>query len=125
MKKKILLVDDSKTVRMMERMLLEDEPYELVEAADGEEAVERALAERPDLILMDVVMPNMTGFEACRKLRSMPETSATPVIFVTTRSEAENFEEGYLSGGTDYVTKPIDGVELLEKVRLFLGEGAS
>ena len=120
--KRILLVDDSKTALMMEQMLLEDEPYELSIAMDGEEAVEKALADLPDLILMDVVMPKMTGFEAVERLRQEESTKQIPIIMVTTRGEAENVEKGYATGCTDYVTKPIDGVELLTKIRTYLGD---
>ena len=121
-KKKILVVDDSKTALFIESTILRGGHYELVTAQDGEEAVRKALVERPDVILMDVVMPGMTGFEACRELKSRPETSGIPVIMVTTRGEEENVEVGFSSGCTDYVTKPINGAELLAKIRSCVGE---
>jgi DNA-binding response OmpR family regulator len=121
-RKKILLVDDSSTVLLMERMILSKSPYDLVTARDGWEGVEKAKAERPDLILMDVVMPRMDGFEACRRLRADDETRGIPVIMVTTRGELRSVESGYESGCSDYVTKPINGLELLSKVRNYLGE---
>jgi CheY-like chemotaxis protein len=120
-KKKILLVDDSKTSLFMERMILQRGPYTLLTAQDGVEAVERATADRPDLILMDVVMPRMTGIEALRELRTRQATRTTPVILVTTRGEATNVEAGWETGCNDYVTKPIDPEELLAKVRGCLG----
>ena len=120
-RKKILVVDDSKTILLMESMILKKGPYEVLTAGDGAEAVERAVVEQPDLILMDVVMPRMGGFEACRALRGREETSAIPVILVTTRGEGENVEAGYASGCSDYVTKPINASELLAKVRDQLG----
>jgi DNA-binding response OmpR family regulator len=119
-RKKILLVDDSGTILMMEKMILSREPYELVTARDGLEAVQKAASERPDLILLDVVMPNLTGFEALKQLRAAEATRETPVIMVTTRGEADNVESGYASGCSDYITKPIDSVELLAKVRNYL-----
>lgn len=121
MKKKILLVDDSKTALFMERMVLKNGPYEIATAADGQEAVERAWTERPDLIVMDVIMPRMTGFEALRALRGREETRDVPVILVTTRGEPANVEEGYESGCTDYLTKPFEPEELLAKVNGYLG----
>jgi CheY-like chemotaxis protein len=121
-RKKILVVDDSKTALFIESMILRKAPYDLVTAMDGQEALDKALQERPDLILMDVVMPKMTGFEACRALRDRKETEGIPVILVTTRGEQENIETGFASGCSDYVTKPIDGVELLAKIRNFVGE---
>ena len=115
--KKILLVDDSATALMWERLILQSEPYALLTATDGDQAVETAKRELPDLILMDVVMPRMNGFEACEALRANPATRSVPIIMVTTRSEAKSVEAGYLSGCTDYITKPIDRLELLAKVR--------
>ena len=94
-RKKILCVDDSATILMMERMILSKGPYDLVTASDGEEAVSKALAERPDLILMDVVMPRMNGFDACRRIRQEEAIRATPVIMVTTRGEVQNMENGF------------------------------
>jgi DNA-binding response OmpR family regulator len=122
--KKILLVDDSATALMWERMILKTEPYALFTASDGVQAVATARRELPDLILMDVVMPNMDGFEACQALRASAATRNVPIIMVTTRGEAKNVEEGFRSGCTDYITKPIDRLELLAKVRSCLA-GAS
>lgn len=120
-RKKILLVDDSSTVLLMERMILSKSEYDVLTAKDGLEGVEKAVAERPDLILMDVVMPRMDGFEACRKLRESDVTKGIPIILVTTRGELASVESGYSSGCNDYVTKPINGLELLAKVRSCLG----
>ena len=120
--KKVLLVDDSNTILMMEKMVLKKTPYQVITASNGEEGVARALAERPDLILMDVVMPKMNGFDAVRRLRQEAATRDIPVIMVTTRGEAANVEAGYESGCNDYVTKPIDSVELITKLRDQLGE---
>jgi DNA-binding response OmpR family regulator len=121
-RKKILLVDDSSTVLLMEKMILSKSEYDVVTARDGIEGVEKARCERPDLILMDVVMPRMDGFEAVRKLREDDSTRSIPVIMVTTRGELQSVETGYASGCSDYVTKPINGLELLTKVRSCLGQ---
>ncbi|MCM2255025.1 MAG: response regulator [Vicinamibacteria bacterium] len=123
-RKKILLVDDSSTALMMNRMLLSKEPYDVVTARDGAEAVEKALSEHPDLVVMDVVMPRMTGFEACAALRANAATRTLPVLLVTTRGEGENVERGFEAGCTDYITKPVNGAELIAKVRNVLGTGA-
>ncbi len=120
-RKKILLVDDSSTVILMEKMILAKGPYDLVVANDGQEGVEKASAERPDLILMDVMMPRMTGFEACKRLRAQKNTASTPIILVTTRGEEQSVKSGREAGCSDYVTKPINGGELLSKVRGYLG----
>lgn len=121
-RKKILLVDDSATILMMERTILMKGPYEVVTASDGEQGVAKALAERPDLILMDVIMPRMNGFEACKKIREQEAISTTPIIMVTTRGEEANVEMGFQSGCSDYVTKPINAVELMAKLKSYLGE---
>ncbi len=121
-RKKILLVDDSTTILMMEKFILRNDPYELMSATNGEEAVLKAAEHQPDLILLDVIMPRMGGFEACRLIRENELTRSIPVIMVTTRGEAANVETGWANGCTDYVTKPINAVELLAKVRSILGE---
>jgi len=119
--KKILLVDDSKTSIFVERMILKARPYELLVASDGEEAVRTAESERPDLILMDVVMPRMNGFAAVEEIRRRESIRDVPIIMVSTRGESENVETGYEQGCNDYVTKPIDATELLTKVDNLIG----
>jgi DNA-binding response OmpR family regulator len=121
-RKKILLVDDADTILMMERMILNRGGYELITAKDGQEAVAKAVTERPDLILLDIVMPRMNGFEALKQLRSQEATKAIPIMMVTTRGEEENVEAGFASGCDDYITKPLNGSEVLAKVRSYLGE---
>jgi DNA-binding response OmpR family regulator len=116
-KKKILVVDDSKTALFMVTTILRKTPYDVVTAHDGQEALDVAVAELPDLVLMDVVMPRKTGFEACRELKQREDTKHIPVILVTTRGEEENVESGFQSGCNDYVTKPVNAQELLAKVR--------
>jgi DNA-binding response OmpR family regulator len=120
--KKILIVDDSSTILMMEKYILRNDPYDLITASNGEEAVRMAASEQPDLVLLDVIMPRMGGFEACRLIRDNEATKHIPIIMVTTRGEATNVETGWVSGCTDYVTKPINAVELLAKVRSILGD---
>jgi DNA-binding response OmpR family regulator len=120
--RKILLVDDSETALQMEQMMLGGDGYELIVARDGEEGVAKALQAKPDLILMDVVMPKMNGFEAVRRLRQHQRTSDVPIVMVTSKAEAESMEAGYLCGCNDYIVKPIDKLELRAKVKNLLGE---
>lgn len=115
-RKKILLVDDSATSLLLEKMILKATPHELLTASDGEEAISRATAERPDLILLDVVMPGRDGFDVCRALRAQDETREIPIIMVTTRGEGANVDKGFSAGCNDYVTKPFNSNELLGKV---------
>ena len=121
MAKKILLVDDSSTVLLMERMILAAERFEITTASNGAEAVEQAKRDRPDLILMDIVMPRMNGLEACKALRENEATRSIPIILVTTRSELDTMELGFANGCNDYVTKPVNSTELLAKIRDILG----
>lgn len=121
MNPKILLVDDSSTTLLMEQMLFDRyTKYNLVTARDGQEAIQKALAEEPDLILMDVVMPKMDGFDACREMRKLKKLQRVPIILVTSRGEPTNVEIGFASGCNDYLTKPINGRELLEMVDAYL-----
>jgi len=121
--KKVLLVDDSSTARLVTRMIFSQKSnYVLLSAVDGRDAVERARAEKPDLILMDVMMPRMTGLEACRVLKKDKETSNIPVILLTTRGEESFVREGYESGCSDYLTKPVNDAELLDLLKAYLGE---
>jgi CheY-like chemotaxis protein len=121
MTKKILLVDDAMMIVMLEKKILAKEGFELITAKDGQEALEKVAAEQPDLVVMDVNMPRLTGLEACARLRQDDATRGLPVILVTTKGAEDDLEAGYRSGCSDYVTKPIDSVELITKVRGLLG----
>jgi CheY-like chemotaxis protein len=125
MKKKILLVDDSSTVILMEKMILSKGPYDIVTARDGVEGVAKAKSEKPDVILLDVMMPNLDGLSACAAIRNDEATAHIPIIMVTTRGEEHNMETAYRNGCTDYVTKPINGLELLTKLHNILGLAAA
>jgi CheY-like chemotaxis protein len=123
MPKKVLLVDDSTTTLMMEEMILKERTsYECITANDGLDAISRAVVEMPDLVLMDVVMPRMNGFEACKRMRLEKSLSQTPIILVTTRGEEEYVEAGFQSGCNDYITKPINSFELVTLLQSYLGE---
>lgn len=121
-KKKILTVDDSKTALMMTTMALQATRYQVTTAMDGEEAVAKALADPPDLIVLDVVMPKLDGFETCRRLRTHAATKDVPIIMLTTRGESENLKVGFECGCTEYLTKPLNTSEFLTKVRAHLGD---
>jgi CheY-like chemotaxis protein len=115
--RKILIVDDSKVAAMTQQIILRSlKQCEVITAEDGIKGVEKAVAEQPDLILMDVVMPRMNGFEAVRLIRGHEVTENIPIIMVTTRSESAHVDEGFASGCDDYVYKPIDAAQLLEKI---------
>ena len=125
MKKKILLVDDSSTVILMEKMILAKGPYEIVTARDGVEGIAKAKSEKPDVILLDVMMPNLDGLSACADIRNNPLTAHIPIVMVTTRGEETNIETAFRNGCTDYVTKPINGLELLTKLQSIFDSAAA
>jgi len=122
MPKKILLVDDSSTQRMACRMLFSDPmKYLLISACDGKEGVESAMRELPDLILMDVEMPRMNGFEACKLIKQNPTTKNIPVVLLTMRGEEHNVQQGYASGCSDFLTKPVNEQKLTAVIRRHVG----
>lgn len=120
-RKKILVADDSSASQSLTRMMLEVGHYDVITASDGLEAITQAIKHKPDLILMDFVMPRMTGIAACRKLRDHPITKEIPIIMVTSRDEPESVEVGFKSGCSDYLIKPLQQGELLDKVKHHLG----
>ncbi len=120
--RKILLVDDSETVLQIEQMILASRSYQIILARDGEEGLAKALDCKPDLILMDVIMPGMNGLEAVNQLRGNQQTRSVPVIMVTSKAEVETMETGYHNGCNDYIVKPIDHAEFLAKIENLLGE---
>ncbi|MEW6752500.1 MAG: response regulator [Candidatus Latescibacterota bacterium] len=117
--KKILIIEDVEMNRDLLVQLLEEE-YELIEAADGRAGLERAALERPDLILLDISLPEMDGWEVTRRIRADSRVRDVPVIAVTAHAMAGDEEKAYACGCTDYITKPIDENELWGKVRKHL-----
>ncbi len=117
---RILIVDDlTENLEILEG-LLEPEGYLLDKAHDGQEAVDKALAEPPDLILMDVSMPRMTGFEACRRLKEDERTRLVPIVLVTGLTAREDRIQGIAAGCDDFLTKPVDSEQLLARTRNLL-----
>jgi CheY-like chemotaxis protein len=121
---KILLVEDNDMNRdMLSRRLLR-KGYEVVMALDGQQAVEMAVAEKPDLILMDMSLPVLDGWEATRRIKAAAETQGIPVIALTAHAMSGDREKALESGCDDYDTKPIDLPRLLEKMTAALGRGS-
>ena len=119
LKKKILIVDDTEWNRDLLVQLLEDD-YDLVQAVNGEEGVEKAQAEKPDLILMDLGMPVMDGWEATRRIKANGELKNIPIIAVTSHAMVGDEVHAREAGCDDYVPKPIDETELMEKMKKLL-----
>jgi len=115
--KKVLIVDDSPTERFFLTDLLRKQGYDVLTADSGESGVAAAKAEKPDLILMDVVMPGLNGFQATRQLSRSPETSAIPVIMCTTKGQETDRVWGLRQGAVEYLVKPVVAEELLAKIK--------
>ncbi len=118
---KILLVDDMKTQILFEKSLLGSTRFDYVTASNGREAISIARTESPDIILLDVMMPDMDGIETARRIREDPATSDIPIIMVTTRSEAEKVERAYIAGCTEYLTKPVQKNDLITRICALTG----
>jgi DNA-binding response OmpR family regulator len=117
---RILVVDDDPGTARLVREWYRGQPFEILEAGDGEEGVRLAVAERPDIILMDLVMPRTNGFDAARRLKSDPTTSSIPVILVSAQRESKSKRDGFDAGADDYVTKPFDFEEVDARIRAML-----
>ncbi len=114
--KKILVVDDSPTERFFLQELLVKRNYSVITAENGEEAVAKARTENPDLILMDVVMPGLNGFQATRQITRAPETAHIPIFMCTTKDQETDKIWGVRQGARGYLVKPIDADDLLKKI---------
>lgn len=114
--KTILIVDDTKANIMTLIELLEDR-YDILASRDGQNAIEIVKEDKPDLVLLDIMMPDMDGFEVCEILKSDENTKDIPVIFLTAKTEEESIEKAYEIGGIDYITKPFKQKELLAKIK--------
>ena len=118
---KVLIVDDSETQRYSLSKIIEEQGHEAVTAADGESGIAAALDSHPDLILMDVVMPGLNGFQATRKISKNAETADIPVIFVTTKDQETDRIWGMRQGASAYLTKPVDKKDLISAINEALG----
>jgi DNA-binding response OmpR family regulator len=114
---KTLVIDDEAPIRLLCRVNLEAEGVEVLEAADGATGLELARREKPDAILLDVMMPGLDGWNVAERLLSAEETRAIPIIFLTARADLRDRVRGMDAGGLDYVTKPFNPVELASLVR--------
>ena len=121
MKRTILVADDDPDIQSLVVLRLERSGYRVIRASDGEEALALALAEHPDLAVLDIMMPKLDGCEVTRSLRSHPETADMPVILLTARVQDGDVTRGLEAGATDYVKKPFSPQELGARVASILG----
>jgi DNA-binding response OmpR family regulator len=121
-KKLILIVDDDESLRKMLKMRLSYNQYRVETAESGERAFDIISKERPDLILLDIAMPDMDGYEVCKILKDNPETRDIPIMFLTAIGGAiENKLQSLMVGGVDFIQKPFDGPDLMNRIEKILG----
>lgn len=122
MDRTIFIADDELDFVSTLRSRLEFEGYGVTAAADGKEALQRIIHEKPDLILLDIMMPTMNGYQVCRELKGNAETSSIPILMLTAKSQESDKFWGKEAGADDYLTKPFDMDELMEKIGGLLDE---
>lgn len=121
-KGKILVVDDEVYIVHILDFSLGMEGYEVVTALDGEQALGKVKTEEPDLIVLDIMMPKLDGYETCRMLKSDPETKHIPVILLSAKGRNVDQKMGFQVGADDYITKPFSPKKLVERINLILGQ---
>jgi DNA-binding response OmpR family regulator len=113
---KLLIADDEPGIRRLVRMTLESDEYEIIEASNGQEALDLAHLHKPALILLDVMMPRLGGFDVCRELKADPETDSITIVMLTARAQDSDQSEARAAGADDYFMKPFSPVALMRKV---------
>lgn len=116
----MLIVDDETPIRLVCRVNLSNAGFETLELADGREALAAARTERPDLIVLDIMLPGLDGWQVAQQLAADPATSEIPIVFISARSEKADQQRGYDLGGVGYITKPFDPAELSSTVEATL-----
>jgi DNA-binding response OmpR family regulator len=119
---KILIAEDERDIRDLILFTLRFAGYDVVAATNGEEAVDRALAEMPDLVLMDVRMPRMTGYEACKRMKAEESIKHIPVVFLSAKGQEAEVHQGLEAGATEYIIKPFSPDQLTERVKVILNQ---
>lgn len=114
---RILIADDNQQNRELLEAFLADEGHEILMAADGRETLDVAIQQQPDLVLLDIMMPRMSGYEVCQRLREDPRTSDIPVLVITALKEMGDIEKAVAAGADDFLTKPVHRIELQTRVR--------
>jgi len=120
MPRKLLIVEDNQDNRELAIKVLKNKGYELIEAVDGEEAIEKAIAEKPDLILLDISLPKLDGYEVARRLKGMEEFQEIPIIAFTAHAMKGDREKVIAGGFEGYISKPINVHEFPDQIRLYL-----
>lgn len=119
-KKRVLLVDDEKDLVETMEMALEAQGFEVISAFDGEEGLAKALHEKPDVVILDLMMPKMNGYQVCWEIKNREETKALKVIMLTAKTQESDKFWGFETGADEYVTKPFEMSELVKKISKFV-----
>ena len=122
MKKKILVVEDEESLLRLESILLSSKGYNVVGVKDGKSALEMAAKEKPDLIILDIMLPEMDGIEVCRRIKADPATSSIPVVMLTSKKSRQDVEIGTEAGASAYITKPFKTAMVIEVIEGLLGK---
>jgi DNA-binding response OmpR family regulator len=115
-KNRILVVEDEESLLKLESILFTSKGYVVTGVRDGKSALEAIAADRPDLVVLDVMLPGQDGFEVCRAIKENPETSYIPVVLLTAKKSSNDLERGRLAGADAYITKPFKSVKVLEVI---------
>lgn len=118
---KLMIVDDEDGVRALVRMTLDGGAYQIIEASDGTEALVLARDHRPDLVLLDIMLPDLSGLEVCRQLKSDPDLGPMTVVMLTARAQTADLSDAEQAGADGYFTKPFSPLALTRKVETILG----
>jgi twitching motility two-component system response regulator PilG len=114
--KKILIVEDEESLLKLESILLSSKGYSVVGVMDGKAALEEVKINRPDLVVLDIMLPEMDGFEVCRRIKENPATSSIPIVMLTAKKSSNDVERGKQSGAEAYITKPFKSAKVIEVI---------
>jgi two-component system phosphate regulon response regulator PhoB len=123
--RKLLIADDESGIRSLVRMTLERDAYQIFEASDGEQALALAREHHPEVVLLDVMMPKLSGFEVCRALKDDPSTAEATVVMLTAKAQDSDRQQGIAAGADDYFTKPFSPLALLRKIDQVCGQDST
>jgi len=122
MAKKIMVVDDEPYIARVIKFKLEQEGYTVISANDGQSGLQKIKEEKPDMVLLDVMMPGLSGYEVCQKIKEDAELAGIPVVILTAKGQERDREQGLTMGASDYITKPFSPNRLLELVKNMIGD---